>query len=484
MTVFYQVESSVASSGKRVAVTKRRVRWRWGVANENALATGATGVECRGSEHEVTLIWSITSGKRLVLLDGEEVHFSIGRRTEGKFQYSWGASALGALGTNLLTIIAYANTPLRSVPGFKQFDLIINGQSCLEMCHICELGVHENLTKNYELAVAGNSGYDTSTHPPTREEERQWVEQVIKLEQKRDMNQVRTTQPTRSQSLPIGALRETDSVVPPHSKSVTFAHDLLSESSVILNDGDLLSASLPVEINHYQTPSDDEFNPNRPPSYETIWSTIMDAYDSGSTNQVDKSSRYPAAEIEQWRNNETSSSQVDPALVDPTIHQIQAENIQNDNKNIQIQTDGIHNNSGGLCVQTKSNDYKNGHLQINTKDLYKKTAVTSPRDVSGIDEAMQNLVNMEDILSPVFNTKLTMNSNHNKENRGNQTINSRGLPPKMGSQRQFGRRLTLLEIKHQQSNQRIDRSKEIMKACTHHSTEQNPVAMVAYHQPQ
>ena len=143
---------------------------RWGIANEDALATGATGVECRGSEHEVTLIWSITSGKRLVILDGKEVHFSIGRRTEGKFQYSWTASALG---NNVLTIVAYVDNPLRPTPGFKQFDLIVNGQSCFDMCHIYELGVHEDHTKHHERVVARYKGYVTTTHPHIQKEERQ-----------------------------------------------------------------------------------------------------------------------------------------------------------------------------------------------------------------------------------------------------------------------------------------------------------------------
>jgi len=440
MTVFYQVESSVASSGKRVAVTKRRVRWRWGILNEDALAAGATGAECRGSEHEVTLVWSLTSGKRLILFNGKEVYFSTGRRTDGKFQYSWTASALG---NNVLTIIAYAAAPLRSIHGFKQFDLLINGQSCSDMCHIYELGVRNDHATNHELAVAANIKYDVITHPANREEEWQWAEKVIELEQKREMNQAESPPPTRSHSLPIRAQQDFDRVVPPLSNSVPFAHDLLSESSTIVNTEDLLSATLPMEVNCHQAPSNDEFNPNQPPSYETIWSTIMDAYDSSSTNQVDASSRYGTGETKARRNNETSESQVNPALL--------------------------------------NNDDNSRNLEVDTKDLNNKTAVISPRDVSALDKAMGNLVNLEDILSPVFNTKLTMKSDHEKGNRENRSR----LPPKMGSQRHFDRQLTLLEIKHQQSNQRIDPSKKVMKAQTHYTAVQNTGAVVVYHyQPQ
>jgi len=478
MTVFYQVESSVASSGKRVAVTKRRVRWRWGILNEDALAAGATGAECRGSEHEVTLVWSLTSGKRLILFNGKEVYFSTGRRTDGKFQYSWTASALG---NNVLTIIAYAAAPLRSIHGFKQFDLLINGQSCSDMCHIYELGVRKDHATNHELAVAANIKYDVITHPANREEEWQWAEKVIELEQKREMNQAESPPPTRSHSLPIRAQRDFDRVVPPRSNSVPFAHDLLSESSTIVNTEDLLSATLPMEVNCHQAPSNDEFNPNQPPSYETIWSTIMDAYDSSSTNQVDASSRYGTGETKARRNNETSESQVNPALLNPTMHQLQVENIRNDSKNIQIQTDGNQSCSRFIHVQTKNNDDNSRNLEVDTKDLNNKTAVISPRDVSALDKAMGNLVNLEDILSPVFNTKLTMKSDHEKGNRENRSR----LPPKMGSQRHFDRQLTLLEIKHQQSNQRIDPSKKVMKAQTHYTAVQNTGAVVVYHyQPQ
>lgn len=252
------------------------------------MATGATGVECRGSEHEVTLILSSISGKRLVVLDGIPVHFSAGRRTEGKFQYSWAASVPEK--TIVLTIIAYAINPLRSIPAFKQFDLIINGQSYIDMCHINELGVYEDHTKNHELAVAGNIGYDAIIHPPTREEKVLWVERLIKIEQKRDNNQAGPTPPSRLPSLPIRARRETNRVVPSRTNNVTFAPEFLSGSTAILSSRDLLSAILPVEIRHNQTPTDDYFNSNQPPSDETIWNTFMDAYDSDNTNRVDASS--------------------------------------------------------------------------------------------------------------------------------------------------------------------------------------------------
>jgi len=473
MTLFYQVDCSIASSGKRIAVTKRRVRWRWGTANKDALANGAKGVQCRGREHEVTLVWSITSGKRLVLLDGKEVHFSTGRRTEGKFQYSWTSSETG---NDVLTIIAYAAAPLSPKAGFKQFDLVVNGQSCSNMNHIYELGAH----KNCELTVIKNMQHDAIIHPPNREEEWKWAQRVIKLEQKREMNQVGPVPSPISRSPPAKAPRRETNLVVPRSNSVTYARDFLSEPPTIINNGDLLSASLPVEVNHYQMPSDDEFDPNKPPTYEAIWSTIMDAYDSGGTNQAHPQ----AVETELWRTTETTVSNVNPAPVYPApIHQIQTESTRHEYESIRGQTDGIHNNSGILHVQTENIDYNSENLQVQSKNICTKSGDTSPRDVSGIDGVMQNLVNLEDILSPVFNITLTMNPFDEKENIVNRSTNSRGLPPKHGSKGQIGHPLTLLELKQMEGNKNINPTKEVMKSHTYYAAEQNPAAVVIYNQP-
>ena len=44
----YQVDFTKKKAGKQFAKTKRRVSWKFGFANEEAIASGATGVECRG----------------------------------------------------------------------------------------------------------------------------------------------------------------------------------------------------------------------------------------------------------------------------------------------------------------------------------------------------------------------------------------------------------------------------------------------------
>jgi hypothetical protein len=107
---------------------------RFGFANPAALAAGQTGVDCRGEEHDVTLVWSLTSGKRMVLADGQEVHFSNSRNN--LFEFSWTMK-----GNNVLKIVAHASPPLSPTPGFRQYDFFINGQSFFTFPKVFRIGM-------------------------------------------------------------------------------------------------------------------------------------------------------------------------------------------------------------------------------------------------------------------------------------------------------------------------------------------------------
>lgn len=77
--LLYQIDFSAVAAGKRVSSSKRKIRWRFGFANQQAVRDGLTGMDCRGEEHEVSIVWSITSGKRRIHMDGKEVHFATNR---------------------------------------------------------------------------------------------------------------------------------------------------------------------------------------------------------------------------------------------------------------------------------------------------------------------------------------------------------------------------------------------------------------------
>mmetsp|Transcript_8126 Transcript_8126/g.16953 ORF Transcript_8126/g.16953 Transcript_8126/m.16953 type:complete len:609 (-) Transcript_8126:122-1948(-) len=133
----YQIDFTAVASGKRIASSKRRVRWRFGFANPEALASGETGTACRGEEHDVTLVWSITSGKRVVLADGQEVHYSTNRN--GILDFSWTMR-----GNHVLKIVAHASPPMAPTPGWRQYDFFVDGQSFFTFPKVYRLGLANN----------------------------------------------------------------------------------------------------------------------------------------------------------------------------------------------------------------------------------------------------------------------------------------------------------------------------------------------------
>lgn len=104
-------------------------------------------------EHDVTLVWSITSGKRLVLADGQEIHFSSSR--SAIFDYSWTMR-----GNHVLKIVAHASPPLSQTPGFRQYDFFVDGQSFF------------SFPKLYRLGLSANDSRATSPSSPTQLAER------------------------------------------------------------------------------------------------------------------------------------------------------------------------------------------------------------------------------------------------------------------------------------------------------------------------
>jgi len=150
----YQIDFTAVASGKRIANTKRRVRWRFGFTNVEALENGETGTACRGEEHDITLVWSVTSGKRLVLADGQEVHYSNSRGNT--FEFSWTMR-----GNHVLKMIAHASAPISATNTFRQYDFYINGQSFFTFPKVYRLGLSSrdarNVNSNQIVSVADRS---------------------------------------------------------------------------------------------------------------------------------------------------------------------------------------------------------------------------------------------------------------------------------------------------------------------------------------
>eukprot|EP00566_Odontella_aurita_P014391 CAMPEP_0113589388 /NCGR_PEP_ID=MMETSP0015_2-20120614/36059_1 /TAXON_ID=2838 /ORGANISM="Odontella" /LENGTH=525 /DNA_ID=CAMNT_0000495399 /DNA_START=225 /DNA_END=1802 /DNA_ORIENTATION=+ /assembly_acc=CAM_ASM_000160 len=177
----YQIDFTALATGKRIASTKRRVRWRFGFTNQQALQNGETGTACRGEEHDVTLVWSITSGKRLVLADGQEVHYSVSRAND--FDCSWTMR-----GGHVLKLIAHASPPINATPGFRQYDFLIDGQSFFSMPKVYRLGLTSGRGGGGRQAHHAGGGERPASDnniaaleaPHNHEEEEAYLQEAIK----------------------------------------------------------------------------------------------------------------------------------------------------------------------------------------------------------------------------------------------------------------------------------------------------------------
>lgn len=144
----YGIDAELCNKGRRFAGTKRRVKFSFGFGNRDAIERGLSSAECRGEEHQVVMIWSLTSGKQRVLADGIEVHFSRHSVTN-KFECQWTMKS----GHQVTVVGAWA--PLAK--DIRNFDLRIDGLSFWDMPKIFQLG-----------NSGGRKGASTSTSMPPR----------------------------------------------------------------------------------------------------------------------------------------------------------------------------------------------------------------------------------------------------------------------------------------------------------------------------
>ena len=121
----YQVDFATANTGKKMSFTKRRIRFRFGFPNLTALEYGKTGTDCRGEEHEVSFVWSLTSGRKSVVFDNQEVLCADGR--QARFEFSWSKD-----NKHVYKFIAHATGG-----GDRQYDFHVDGQSYVRAQPCC-----------------------------------------------------------------------------------------------------------------------------------------------------------------------------------------------------------------------------------------------------------------------------------------------------------------------------------------------------------
>jgi len=136
----YRSQFACVYTGKYVPSTKRKISWRFGFSNQNSILAGRTGHDCKGKEYEVHLTWSVKSGKFKLVWNNQDITNFLDKpdsddRTEplpsSFLTLKWNADS----GQTFKVI-----THLAKSPGFKQYDLLINGRSFDSLPTVAELG--------------------------------------------------------------------------------------------------------------------------------------------------------------------------------------------------------------------------------------------------------------------------------------------------------------------------------------------------------
>ena len=123
---------------------------RYGFPNQEALNAGKAGTDCRGEEHDVTFVWSITSGKRMLMSNGQHLHVSTNKSKS--FEYTWHDK-----NGNHLKVVAHSTQPLSNVGTVRQYDLFINGRSFFTLPKVYEVGLKTTNTENRVPGVITSS---------------------------------------------------------------------------------------------------------------------------------------------------------------------------------------------------------------------------------------------------------------------------------------------------------------------------------------
>lgn len=153
----YQVDYAVKNTAKTLGFSKKRVSFKFGFANPQSVSQGLTGAQCRGSEHEVTFMWSLASGKRQLFLDGKDVHYSESGMNGWTSDRAWQHSfPLREMASGRTYKIHFISQPVnKDIPDMKAFDLRINGVSYFSFNEIWKLGTPAMITREGPRAYSG-----------------------------------------------------------------------------------------------------------------------------------------------------------------------------------------------------------------------------------------------------------------------------------------------------------------------------------------
>lgn len=137
----YFIDYSLQNVSKTIGASKKKVTFKFGFANRQAIDDGLVGAHCRGSEHEVVFVWSLNSGKRHVTADGKDVHFSASGQNGWTSDRTWQhVFSLKVPGFSNVFRCHLISQPAPQGSTIRPFDLRVQGISVFKFNKIYELG--------------------------------------------------------------------------------------------------------------------------------------------------------------------------------------------------------------------------------------------------------------------------------------------------------------------------------------------------------
>lgn len=368
---------------------------KFGFANAEAIEKGYTGPGCRGEEHELLLIWSVTSGKRQILMDGKECHFSMNRSMDLDFSWNW-------RGNCVVKMTAKATPSMKSVPDCRQYDFCINGQSFFDMPKMYELGMKgigmpmhmqaNNINRNRNGGGGGGVGHGMVQH------------------QHHNGN---------------GAYNNYNA--PPES----YPEHRPSHGQYNNNYNGEATGYAPAPVATYSAPEIDLMSSDNPPtaaaelfsapSYNG--SDAPSAYDHFSAPTIQPTYNDLSNQVLSIYSNTTANNNNQPQYVAPTSNSKEG------------MLSPLTCDSGG--AQYNGNGQLDMHKQPTPQKLDLATVEDVSRHVDDITKGMKNLVNLDDINSPVEGGfRLTMDDPTAHKNK--RPINKQKTPSYVGPQPSLG----------------------------------------------
>jgi hypothetical protein len=193
----YQIDYNVKNTAKTLGFSKKKVIFKFGIANPESIrpGSGLTGAHCRGSEHEVTFLWSLKTGKRQLLVDNKDVHFSESGQNGWTADRAWQhVFHIRDVSTGGNFRCHFISQPVnKEVPGSIPFDLRVSGVSYFSFNQIFQLGTGAMTTREQSREQSGGGGHGhhhSGRDSPMSPEERRAVA-AAKAESLRDMGEYR-----------------------------------------------------------------------------------------------------------------------------------------------------------------------------------------------------------------------------------------------------------------------------------------------------